>query len=207
MTPATVPPMCAVCGRPTAYVTHRLYGFGVCNTCHNDFMLKRVVAHILDVVFYGIFAWFSIFILFFIAAIVAGIVSAGKPEESQDRAAGLVVSIWILAIFATVALRTVTDGFRGHSPGKAIMGLQVIDSSTGRPAGFFDSFQRNLVLLVPLMPIIILVLLLTGDGKRPGDGWARTKVIWKQYRRTPPFLPLHDLKAQELNRAARASAT
>lgn len=198
-------PACPVCSRPIPYVDKKLYGFPVCGSCHNNFMLKRVLAHVLDVVFYSIFAWFSILILFFVAAIAAGAASSGASQEAQDRAASFAISVWILALLGTMLLRTLTDGFRGHSPGKAIFGLQVIDRSNGRPAGFFDSFQRNLVLLVPFMPIIILVLLLTGDGQRPGDGWARTKVIWKQYRRTPPFLPEHDWQAQELNRAARAT--
>jgi uncharacterized RDD family membrane protein YckC len=87
-----------------------------------------------------------------------------------------------------------------------MLGLQVIDERDGRPAGFWDSLQRNLILLVPFMPLVIAVFLFQGDGHRTGDGWARTKVIWKDYRHCLPFLSQRDQKAWHADLTGRFAA-
>jgi uncharacterized RDD family membrane protein YckC len=80
------------------------------------------------------------------------------------------------------------DCFSGQSPGKALMGVQVIDSETGTPSNFWKSFKRNLPLFIPLMFIFIAFSL--KKGSRIGDGWAKSKVIWKKYTSNPIFAPV-----------------
>lgn len=184
---------------------HELYGCAVCSACHQAFLLKRIFAHVLDNVLYSMVAGIGVFIALFVAVGIGlasqpGSLSSSDPAAS-DAAATVATKVWIFSLLLLVLLRPMLDGFRGHSPGKAILGLQVIDSVHGRPANFWDSLQRNLVLLVPFMPLVILVQLLSGSGKRLGDGWARTRVIWKSYRRAVPFLPDRDRQARTLARA------
>ena len=100
------------------------------------------------------------------------------------------------------------DGFRGQSPGKMLMGVQVLEGRSLEPAGFRLSLMRHVPLLVmwgvatfmiffPGMPwlltnLIILILLLymatqLCRGPRWGDKLAGTMVIWKKYRHRVPF--------------------
>ena len=55
------------------------------------------------------------------------------------------------------------------------------------PATALHLLKRNLVLLVPLAPLVLVWII--GRGPRPGDGWAHTRVIWKRYADNPVFSP------------------
>jgi len=90
------------------------------------------------------------------------------------------------------------------SPGKRILGLKVINSVNGSPTGWGDSFKRNVILAVPVIPIVVIVQLFSGNGLRLGDEWARTKVIWQQYADRAPFLSVRDVQAQALARTRAA---
>ena len=189
------PPACSICGKPFVHALPRtLYGFPVCAEDHQSFMVKRIVAHLIDVVLYSIF--FAIALWGFIIVSVIIVAASSGPSGPSDRTADFVARLWVLMIPLGMLGRTLVDGFRGHSPGKAMLGLQVVEENTGRPIGFFQSFQRNLPLLIPLVPLIVLVMLLQNDGHRLGDGWAHTKVIWKDYRHRPPFQSAKELRAQ-----------
>lgn len=176
-----------------------LYGAAVCSSCHQAFVLKRIFAHVIDNLLYSFVAGIGVFVALFVAV---GIGIASQPAAmtsdaaATDAAATVATKVWVFSLLLLMLFRPMLDGFRGHSPGKAIFALQVIDSVTGRPANFWDSFQRNLVFFVPFMPVVLLFQLLSGSGNRLGDGWARTRVIWKPYRRTLPFLPHHDRRAR-----------
>lgn len=71
------------------------------------------------------------------------------------------------------------DGVNGRSPGKALNGLRVIDIDSNKPIGFIRSFQRNLLLLVPLVGEIA-VFFTMNLGIRPFDRWANCKVILEE---------------------------
>ena len=66
------------------------------------------------------------------------------------------------------------DFIDGRSMGKFFAGIQVVDSRTGRPAGPFQCFIRNLSCLI--WPIEAIALLMDPE-KRIGDKLARTKVV------------------------------
>lgn len=78
------------------------------------------------------------------------------------------------------------DGFRGHSIGKAVFGLQAINVNDGKPIGVWRSVKRNLPTL--LIPPFYLASQFQ-DGHRTGDGWSQSKVIWKKHSLLPIFLP------------------
>ena len=77
------------------------------------------------------------------------------------------------------------DAFAGKSPGKALLGVRVIDTTTGQPADVMASFKRNLPLIIPFMPLIVAGRLCS--GYRTGDKWAGTKVIWSKHAEHPIF--------------------
>ncbi len=81
------------------------------------------------------------------------------------------------------------DCFSGHSPGKGVSGVRVVDRDTFEPIGIVGSLKRNLPILIPVMPIVIAFLL--QKGYRVGDGWANSKVIWKKYANHPVFTGLY----------------
>ena len=135
---------------------------------------------------------------------------AGAQSANNDAAgtAGAMIFIFgylgsFLVAYVLIILR---DGFNGMSPGKRILGLQVINSVSGVPARLPDSLKRNIILAVPVIPIVVIIQLFTGNGLRLGDEWAQTKVIWKQYADRAPFLSLSGIQAQARARAAALKA-
>ncbi len=70
------------------------------------------------------------------------------------------------------------DGMGGQSIAKKLLGLMVIDTSTGQPCGPLKSFHRNLILVVPFSPLVELIAMFAfQDGRRLGDRLAGTQVI------------------------------
>ena len=67
------------------------------------------------------------------------------------------------------------------------MGVRVIDARSGIPTGLKGSVLRNLPLVIPVVPLIVAVTMM--KGKRLGDGWARTKVIWTRFADHELFQP------------------
>ncbi len=153
-----------------------LYRAPVCRRCRWGFAGRRLVAFVID--------WTIWHLMLVVTAVVLVLLAAmWQPPRAM-------VEILMMAgafIIAPVML-FMKDGFRGYSPGKAVCGLRVINTATGRPAGFVASLQRNLVLYVPLMPLVLAFLLT--NGPRIGDGWARTRVIRRKHALHPVFTGL-----------------
>ena len=67
----------------------------------------------------------------------------------------------------------------GQSVGKKAMGIRAV-SESGEPLtnNWGPGIIRNLVLIIPLFPLIELIVLVSNkDGLRLGDQWAKTQVI------------------------------
>lgn len=77
-------------------------------------------------------------------------------------------------LFAPFLVYFLKDSYRGKSIGKRIIGLQVINKSTNKPANSLQCFIRNL--LIPIWPLEILILIFS-PSRRLGDLIANTKVI------------------------------
>jgi uncharacterized RDD family membrane protein YckC len=204
MAPSTAPSLCSVCDQPLILPQKRLYGYYVCDKCHSDFATKRAFAYLVDMTLWS-FLLFPLTILIFAISGISGAVVAAATHN-DNIGANMAVVVLLLCVLGEAFLVLGLDGFKGHSPAKAMFGLQVIDDRTGRPANFFDSIQRNLPLAIPFMPLYAGYQVFQFEGKRIGDGWSRTKVIWKQYRNKPPFLSRKQLQAQLAARAAGKSA-
>lgn len=157
-------PNCPICGSDihNQKKSPLLYGKMVCKKCYNGFGVRRSVAFLVD------FAIWTV--------VVAAI--AMLADLHSDEITGL--SVLVFPIFC------LKDGLSGCSLGKAIMGLQVINTTSGKPIGWVGSFLRNLPLIIPIIPLIIFFQYT--QGKRLGDGWSHSRVIWKKYRDKVPFV-------------------
>lgn len=168
---------CPLCYRSNPIGVFRpLYGAPVCRRCRYGFAGRRHLAFVID--------WLLWHVTLIVAAVVVMLLSALWTPPKAVVETLLVAGVYIVAPMVLF----MKDGFRGCSPGKALCGLRVINEATGRPAGFLLSLQRNLVLYVPLMPLVIAFLLT--PGHRIGDGWARTRVIQRKHARHPVFTGL-----------------
>jgi uncharacterized RDD family membrane protein YckC len=165
MPESPAPVACPLCGsdRYMGAKTSTLYGQPVCTKCYVGFANRRQFAFLVDCAISSLLVW-------------GGLVWTGITPD-PDTARGL--SFVLFPIFG------MKDGFGGSSPGKALMGVQVLREDTGATAGFGAAFKRNLILAVPLVPLFVAFRL--ASGKRWGDGWAHTRVICKKYRDRPPF--------------------
>ncbi len=165
---------CPICGTMKGMQRKNLlYGHNVCKGCRNGFANRHQLAYFID----GVIA----FILQIAAGYVLGVL-LGITGFASPTSVGIVE--WFLFVFFVVALLA-KDGFSGTSPGKALMGVQAIQRSTGVPIGFGASIMRNLPTAIPIVPLIVALQLI--KGPRWGDGWAGTKVIWRKYADNPVF--------------------
>lgn len=144
----------------------RLYGNDVCRSCYWGFALRRHVAFVFD--------WFLYVILWYVA-----IISASILLVATDTSENTAIRVLFAMLFGFAVAFLCKDGFAGYSLGKRLFGLRVVHSKTGRPAGFFASFIRNLSLLIPFVPVILAVQLF--KGQRACDTTARTLVMWNKY--------------------------
>lgn len=165
---------CPLCGRGEKYMRRGkpLYGQKVCKKCYYGFANRRQLAFVVDIVLFRV--------LGFMLGVVLGIIllMGGVADESLEVML-LPVGLMLSAMFFC------KDGFSGFSPGKAICGVRALDRESGEPIGFGTSLKRNLPLLIPFMPIVVAVQLT--KGRRWGDGWARSQVIWIKYANQPVF--------------------
>ena len=154
-------------------LSRKLYETRVCNKCSADFAGRRQLAFIIDVSL----AFIVVSGLAFAASVLSQI-SGG----SGSWATGTLVMV---GFFLLVAWK---DAFSGRSLGKRLMGITVIDSLTGLPAGEKASMARNFLLGIPYVNLVGLACWFQlMEGSRMGDSWARTKVIWDKYADHPVF--------------------
>src|SRR5207302_10562253 len=126
--PATAP-QCCLCGNWLQFGSKALYGYQICPKCHSDFAWKRAFAHLLDIVFINVIVGVLIVVALILGVVIVG---AGQSTHNDDAAAtagGLVIIFGYLgSLLAAYVLMMLRDGFNGMSPGKRILGLQVINT-------------------------------------------------------------------------------
>ncbi|HXK84901.1 MAG TPA: RDD family protein [Phycisphaerae bacterium] len=164
---------CPICGHEVCgWLRYRPYGLVVCRRCWGKFINRRQAAFLID--------W----VLWMLAMrALAHVRGFNMPSLTVARVLALTCVVSLLFAFK--------DGFRGMSPGKYVLGLQVVEKSTLRPASFMASFKRNIHLSIPCIQVLtVLIAAYTmNKGPRWGDGWAGTKVIWREHAHKRPFDP------------------
>ena len=162
--PKDRPETCPLCGKSKHMRKARLlYRYPVCKKCYDAFARRRQLAFAIDMI-----------IIWGVAMVLGGFPARGDPVAGE------------IILFITCFAFLMKDGVFGHSPGKAIVGVKVINEDTGKPIGVGGSFKRNLPILIPFMPLVISVQLC--GGHRTGDAWSSSKVVWKKYASCPLFL-------------------
>lgn len=171
---------CPICERVVrAKRMRKLYDVPVCHKCSNGFANRRQLGWIID--YFSLMAFSSV-----IGAVVGlmfpQLFLPTKVSTEMETALWFVFS-WILVpmLFAC------KDGFSGYSPGKRLCGVRAVDWDTREPISFLQSFKRNLVLIIPVVPLLVAMQLM--KGRRSGDKWANTCVIWVKKEFRMPFDP------------------
>jgi uncharacterized RDD family membrane protein YckC len=105
-------------------------------------------------------------VAYLIDAIIAGV-------ASFIPVAGMVITI---AYFIT---RDALPFLDGQSVGKKVMKIRAVTEDGASLSGNWGpAIIRNIVLIIPLFPLIELIVMLTNAKKqRLGDQWAKTKVV------------------------------
>ncbi len=172
--------ICPICDRTVrAKRMRKLYDVSVCYKCGNGFANRRQLAWVIDV--------FALWIATFIVAFLIGLLfEALLPPNGNILLAEQL--FWILFVWLfTPVLFACKDGFSGYSPGKWLCGVRVVHWDTREPISYGKSFKRNLVVNIPFMPLIIALQMM--KGRRSGDKWARTCVVWQKKAHRMPFDP------------------
>ena len=125
---------------------------------------RRYVAHFVDGVLFAI--------LFLIAILLVGALpdsTAGDVLLGATLVLGLTVG--------QVAYYVLTQRRNGHTPGKRLVGIRVVDRHGAVPeTGAL--IKRTLPLLIEYLYVIALISMLSSDFRqRLGDRWADTYVV------------------------------
>jgi uncharacterized RDD family membrane protein YckC len=170
---------CPLCNVRPVKEKLRLYKTPVCKKCYYGFANRRQFAYLIDLVILQVL---SSGVGFLAGTVIT--VAMGPMNQQQSQMA----SWFFLGLGTLVGLvYGIKDGFGGKSLGKLICGVTCVKEETYEPAGFGASFLRNMVLVIPFAPLIVLVMM--NKGHRPGDGLAKTRIIWDKFRDNPVFNP------------------
>lgn len=173
---------CPVCLRPLKrpHKCKKLFGMKVCNRCRNGFANRRQLAYVID----NLVLYFVMFLLTLLFLQLPGRRFGATSRPSSGLSTLISVYTYLLVPFLFI----LKDGFAGRSPGKLLMGLQVVDKTSLDPIGVGRSIKRNLMLMIPYVGVIGGAITMMG-GQRWGERWANTMVMWLKYKHRQPFSP------------------
>jgi uncharacterized RDD family membrane protein YckC len=143
---------CVMCGGDTESRRQPYYDAVACLRCSRRATSRRTWAFIVD---------------FNLAFGLGSAATLAVPSGNVELMA-------LVAFVVGAGLFVLRDAVRGISPGKLLLGLRVVDSSTGLPIGVTQSLRRNGLLALPLFPI--LAAFLVWKGPHLGDLHAGTRV-------------------------------
>lgn len=161
-----------------------LFGVVVCKKCRSKFASRRQIAYLLDGLVMWLVGYAAGYAYIRLVAPVAPPTPRGPALMVTPGYVALLVVTWLIfpLIFCC------KDGFSGYSPGKRLMGVRVVDRVNREPISFSRSFKRNLILCVPYVGVLWAMGTMM-KGRRVGDNWANTDVVWVKYVHKPPFDP------------------
>jgi len=172
--------VCPICGTVKKIKRLRtLFDVKVCVRCRDGFANRRQLAYIIDSVCIQVLSYL---VGFAIAGLATG--PTGATPQQQEFLDWLLLAVGWLVMPLIFAFK---DGFNGYSPGKRLMGVRVVDQITQEPISFVQSFKRNVILMIPFLPLFVAFQLLA--GRRLGDKFAGTRVVWTRHQHRVPFEP------------------
>jgi uncharacterized RDD family membrane protein YckC len=156
---------------------------------------KRVAAFIIDGLLNFVIsaiAWFAL-----TTQIDGKCPSGGGGITIGDNCRGFVVgesgkqtSWYVISLLAALVIFVILPGIKGYSPGKALLGIKLVNAE-GRPPGVLRAFLRYILWIVDAFPYIIpyltgfIVALNSERNQRVGDMAANTFVIDKNASGVP----------------------
>jgi uncharacterized RDD family membrane protein YckC len=156
---------------------------------------KRVAAFIIDALVsaaISIIAWFAL-----TTQVSGKCPSGGGGFTIGDNCRGFLVgqsgkqTAWyLITIAGWIVIYVILPGLRGTSPGKALLGLKLVNAE-GRPPGMLRAFLRYVLLIVDEFPYILpmltgfIVALNSERNQRVGDMAAGTYVLDKKFAGSP----------------------
>ncbi|MDD3249944.1 MAG: RDD family protein [Smithellaceae bacterium] len=157
---------------------------------------RRFVAYMIDgfivsvvIIFLGVVAGVA-----YIAGAMSGDGSAIVAQMTdQAKLASLTAWIWLLTFAVNIAYFTYFHGSTGCTPGKMLLGLQVV-SVTGESISFGTAFLRSVGYLVSSLVFCLGYLWVAFDRRKQGwhDKIAGTVVIIRESRRNEAGISIPD---------------
>ncbi|MEQ8821607.1 MAG: RDD family protein [Sumerlaeia bacterium] len=145
---------------------------------NTDLLVPRAVAYIVDQFLLQI-ALAILFVAVFctLGLLINVMIEAGMEQGAAETLGGSLILLLagLISLVGTLVFLGKDGLFSGRSPGKAMMSLQTVDATSWQPIGFQQSIKRNLVLLIPFMPLILAFQM--QQPQRMGDVFANTMVI------------------------------
>ncbi len=145
---------------------------------------RRLVAYLIDNAIICI-----IFFVLFLIAVMAFLIGATSSEESgwitdladPTRISAAMIFIWLFFLVLTIAYFTYFHGTTGRTPGKMLLGLQVIGED-GTPISFSIAFLRAVGYLVSGAILNLGFIWAAFDKRKQGwhDKIAGTVVIIRE---------------------------
>lgn len=206
--------ICPICQRkPRQHKVGMLYGRWVCKDCQADLHVRRVLAYLIDMMLGFILVSFVLSIyhllelraigditfldviavpimlaMFMIVADVYVLVLLFSHQARYFLNDFMVVVLICRYVLLPMML-VVRDVLRGMSPGKFLLGLQVIDTASSKPIGMVQSIKRHLWVFVPFMSVLLFWKIRAGF--RMGDRWAHTMVVFRKSTFKTFFMNTH----------------
>ena len=174
---------CPLCNRdkPMGRKAKKLYNGWACASCINGFANRRQAAYLIDS--------FAIFLLFLGIGFVLEFIGIdiNWPQRTIFASFSFIIALTVFQLYNNVISFPfyLKDGWKGRSPGKWVCGITVVDETSREPIGFGQSFKRNIPLAIPFAVLVALVQMM--KGRRLGDKWAHTRVVWNKYKHRFPF--------------------
>ncbi len=172
---------------------------------------RRFVAYAID--------GFIISVIFFILMIMAGLAyfSGAMSSDSKDliavltnpeRMAALTVWVWLFSVFLNIAYFTYFHGSTGRTPGKMLLGLQVL-TVEGMPVSFGIAFLRSVGYMVSGLVFCLGYIWIGFDKKKQGwhDKIAGTVVIIREPQGSAAGITISDSAHQPQSPAPFGNAS
>ena len=157
---------------------------------------RRFVAYMID--------GFIVSIVFIVLAVIAGIAYfAGAMSGNgsalvakltdPEQLSVITLWIWVASVLLNIVYFTYFYGSSGRSPGKMLVGLQVV-TSDGKPLSFGIAFLRSVGYLVSSLVFCLGFLWIGFDKKKQGwhDKIAGTVVIIRQPDDNSPGISIQE---------------
>lgn len=102
-----------------------------------------------------------------VPVVLLGLVATRDPGGSEGLVSTLALICWVVAAL----LCTVVGGGEGQTLGKRVLGIVVVDETTGEPIGYERALVRCVVLLLMVLPCCLGLVSVVSVRSHRNRGW------------------------------------